>query len=506
MRSSQRAGWAIRRRLPRGLAALGVAAFALAAWPAVAAAVQVPLIDESFTDTSAAGMHWETGGTAGRLSRPETTLPCLTASTAAQPPIPGCPQGQVAIRSGGDAPGTGALRLTDNQTFEAAFALDHEARPFNVALAVDFDFFMYDNGSMINAPGDGIAFVLVDGNANISGPGAEGGGLGYAPIGGIAGLPGGYLGVGFDQLGNFEQSLTDGSGCTPPPPAGVFPQPRVGIRGPGSGTTGYCLEANSGVLPAALGVPRATSRSAAGVRRHAHIDIDNPAAPSPRVAVSIDFGAGLVPVLTAPLPADPPATFQFGFSGGTGVDDSVNEISNVHVSSVVGSTVLTLQKTHQGSFKPGGTGTFTLTPAISASGAAESQPVTVIDHLPGGLVVAGIPTGSGWDCSATAVGTSTASCTNKSGAVASIAPGTTLPAITLSVDIAAAATGSLLNTATAYSADATASVQATDTAKIDSAGLLIPLLIALAAIFVLLLLLVAYRRRRRRGADARRAL
>ncbi|HWW10000.1 MAG TPA: hypothetical protein VNY76_07110, partial [Candidatus Acidoferrales bacterium] len=94
----------------------------------------------------------------------------------------------------------------------------------------------------------------------------------------------------------------------------------------------------------------------------------------------------------------------------------------------------------------------------------------------------------------------------KSGAVASIAPGTTLPAITLSVDIAAAATGSLLNTATAYSADATASVQATDTAKIDSAGLLIPLLIALAAIFVLLLILVAYRRRRRRGADARRAL
>ncbi len=505
MRSSQRAGWGIRRRLPSGLAGLAVAALALAAWPAGAAADQVPLVDEPFTGASAAGMHWVTGGTAGRLSRPETTLPCLTASAAAQSLIPGCQPGQVAISSGGDAPGSGALRLTDNQTFEAGFALDHEARPFNVALAVDFDFFMYDNASLINAPGDGIAFFLADGNATIDGPGAEGGGLGYAPIGGIPGLPGGYLGIGFDQLGNFENSLTDGSGCTPPPAAGLLPQPRVGIRGPGSGTTGYCLEANSGVLPAALGVPRATSRSAAGVRRHAHIDIDNPAAASPRVTVSIDFGAGLVSVLTAPLPANPPATFQLGFSGGTGVDDSIHEISNVHVSAVVGSTVLTLQKTHQGSFKPGGTGTFTLTPAISGSGAAESQPVTVIDHLPGGLVVGAIPTGSGWDCSATAVGTTTASCTNKSGAAASIAPGTTLPAITLSVDIAASATGSLLNTATAYSADATASVRASDTVAINSAGLLIPLLIALAAIVVVGLLLVAYRRRRRRGADARRA-
>ena len=502
MRSSQRAGWAIPGRLPRGFAALAVAALALVAWPAVAAAAQVPLLDEPFTGGAAAGMHWVTGGTSGRLSQPETILPCLTASTATQPLVNGCPPGQVAIRSGGDAPGTGTLRLTDNQTFEAAFALDREPRPFNVALSVDFDFFMYDNASLINAPGDGIAFFLADGSAAIDAPGAEGGGLGYAPIGGIKGLAGGYMGVGFDQLGNFEQSLTDGSGCTPPPPAGVFPQPRVGIRGPGSGTTGYCLEANSGVLPAALGAPRATSRSAAGVRRHAHIDIDNPAAPSPRVTVSIDFGAGLVPVLTGPLPSDPPATFQFGFSGGTGVDDSVHEVSNVHVSAVVGSTVLTLQKTHQGSFKPGGTGVFTLTPAFSSSGAPESQPVTVIDHLPGGLVVGAIPTGSGWDCSATAVGTTTASCTNKSSAGASIAPGTTLPAITLSVDVAQSATGSLFNMATVYSADATASVRASDTAKIDSGGRLVPILIALAAVFVAGLLLIAYRRRRRRRREA----
>jgi hypothetical protein len=494
------AGRAIRGRLPFAMAAAVIAGLGLAASPASAATGSAPLIDEPFTGASVAGANWVTGGTSGLLSQPEAALPCLTGSTAVQPPITGCPPGQVGIHPGADAPGTGALRLTDNRTFEAAFALDHEARPFSVALAVDFDFFMYANASLINSPADGIAFFLADGTAAINTPGAEGGGLGYAPIGGIHGLPGAYMGIGFDQLGNFEQSLTDGSGCTPPPPTGVFPQPRVGIRGPGNGTTGYCLEATSGALPGELGVPRATSRSTAGVRRHAHIDIDNPAAPNPRVAISIDFGAGLLAVLTAPLPSNPPATFQLGFSGGTGVDDSIHEISNVRVSSVVGSTVLTLQKTHQGSFKPGGTGTFTLTAAIASSGAPESQPVTVIDHLPSGLTVAAIPAGSGWDCSATVVGTSTASCTNKSGATAPIAAGTTLPAITLSVAVAMSATGSLLNTATAYSADATASVRASDPAQIDSGSLLLPLLIGLAAILAIGAVLGARSRSRRRRA------
>ena len=503
MHRGQVPAWTVRRRLPRGIAGATLVVLALAAWPDAAAAGQVPLVDEPFTSASVAGAHWVTGGTSGKLSRPDATLPCLTASTAAQPPIPGCPAGQAAIRPGGDAPGTGALRLTDNQTFEAAFALDHETRQFNVALAVDFDFFMYDNSSPINAPGDGVAFFLVDGSAALGAPGAEGGGLGYAPIGGIRGLPGAYVGIGFDQLGNFEQSLTDGSGCTPPPPAGPLAQARVGIRGPGNGTTGYCLVANSGVLPGALGVPRATSRSDPRVRRHAHIDIDNPAAPSPRIAVSIDFGAGLVPVLAAPLPANPPATFQLGFSGGTGVDDSIHEISNVKVSAVVGSTVLVLQKTHQGSFKPGGTGTFTLTASIAATGEAESQPLTVIDHLPSGLAVASIPAGGGWDCSATSVGSDTASCTNKSSVAAPIAPGTTLPAITLSVAVAASATGSLLNTATAYSADATASARTSDTALIDSGSLpLLPAVIGLAAILVIGVLL-AYSRRSRRASRAR---
>src|SRR3984893_5889247 len=499
MCSGRVAGRAIRGRLRYVMTAVVIAGFALAASPASAASGLVPLIDEPFTGASSAGAQWVTGGTSGPLSQPASALPCLTAATAVQPPISGCPAGQVAIHPGGDASGTGALRLTDNRTFEASFALDHEARPFNVALAVDFDFFMYANGSQINALGDGMAFFLADGSATINAPGAEGGGLGYAPIGGIRGLAGAYMGIGFDQLGNFEQSLTDANACTPPLSFPKLPQPRVGIRGPGNGTTGYCLEATT-ALPGELGVPRSTSRSTAGVRRHAHIDIDNQATPNPRVDDSIDFGAGLLPVLAAPLPSNPPATFQVGFSGGTGVDDSIQEISNVRVTALVGSTVLTLQKTHQGSFKPGGTGTFTLTAAVSGSGAAESQPVTVIDHLPSGLAVAAIPSGSGWDCSATVVGSGTASCTNNSSATAPIAAGTTLPAITLSVAVAATATGNLVNTATAYSADATASVRAIDTAQIDSGSLVVPLLIGLAAILLIALLLIASRRRRRREA------
>src|ERR1700694_5662921 len=179
-------------------------------WPGSAGAGQIPLISEAFTGASVTNSHWVAGGTLGALSTPETTFPCLTAGTnTSGTPVPGCPTGQTGIPSGGDPAGSGVFRLPDTSLLEATFAVDHEARPFTTGLSIDFDFFQYANPSIINHAGDGLAFFLADGSATVATPGAEGGALGYAPTEGISGLPGGYLGIGFDEYGNFEQALSD---------------------------------------------------------------------------------------------------------------------------------------------------------------------------------------------------------------------------------------------------------------------------------------------------------
>ena len=103
---------------------------------------------------------------------------------------------------------------------------------------------------------------------------------------------------------------------------------------------------------------------------------------------------------------------------------------------------LQINKTHAGNFTVGVNGTYTIT-ANNAGSAATSATVTVTDNLPAGLTIAATPTGTGWNCAATVVGSSTATCTR-----ASIAGGTSAPAITVTVVVAAAAFPSVTNSAT----------------------------------------------------------
>ncbi|HEV2799849.1 MAG TPA: hypothetical protein VGW12_05095 [Pyrinomonadaceae bacterium] len=96
---------------------------------------------------------------------------------------------------------------------------------------------------------------------------------------------------------------------------------------------------------------------------------------------------------------------------------------------------LRISKTHTGNFTVGVNGTYTLTASNAGTGAT-SGTITVTDTLPTGLTVASVPTGTGWDCSATVVGSSTATCTSTT----FINAGATSPnPITLSVAVAPAA-------------------------------------------------------------------
>ncbi|MEX8518610.1 MAG: SdrD B-like domain-containing protein, partial [Leptothrix sp. (in: b-proteobacteria)] len=81
---------------------------------------------------------------------------------------------------------------------------------------------------------------------------------------------------------------------------------------------------------------------------------------------------------------------------------------------VDGAPDLVVRKSHSpATFTEGHEGTYTIT-ASNQGYLATSGSYTVVDSLPAGLTVAAMPTGSGWDCSTTQIGSRTASCSNSS--------------------------------------------------------------------------------------------
>lgn len=100
---------------------------------------------------------------------------------------------------------------------------------------------------------------------------------------------------------------------------------------------------------------------------------------------------------------------------------------------------LVLAKTHSGTWHPGDTGkTYTLTVSNAGATASDGSTVAVVDSLPAGLSATAL-SGTGWSCTL-----GTLSCT-RSGVLAA---GASYPVITLTVDVAADALPSVVNTAT----------------------------------------------------------
>ena len=123
-------------------------------------------------------------------------------------------------------------------------------------------------------------------------------------------------------------------------------------------------------------------------------------------------------------------------SGG-GETNTANDTAN-DVTSVNTPPDLTVAKSHTGNFTQGQTGaTYTIT-VTNSGGTPTSGTVTMTDTLPAGLTATAIG-GSGWTCT---LGTLT--CTRSD----ALALSTSYPAITLTVDVANNAAGSLTSTAT----------------------------------------------------------
>ena len=232
---------------------LAATELALCAKPTIA---QQTNLTEAFNKASATGSWIALGGA------------CLTAGTySTSPPggIPGCVgnpyyKGLPQVGNVGKVPdpaNSGALRFTDgypNGFGQSGAILSTNTVPSSAGIHVTFKTVTYAGYTVpyfvggvqygTGADGaDGLSFMLLDGAAPATDVGAVGGALSYScensvdnttqshPDGtrrGFDGVPGGYLGLGIDEFGNFlNQADTTATGY------GYMPN-RIGLRGAGS--------------------------------------------------------------------------------------------------------------------------------------------------------------------------------------------------------------------------------------------------------------------------------
>lgn len=128
---------------------------------------------------------------------------------------------------------------------------------------------------------------------------------------------------------------------------------------------------------------------------------------------------------------------------------------------------LAISKSHTGNFVAGQQGVYTITVSNNGPNATSAgSTITVTDTLPAGLSYVSA-SGSGWNCSAAG---QVVTCT-RTGAVAS---GVSLPAISLTVNVSAAAAPSVNNVASVSSNTTTFDNQAGNNSVSDSTNVLVP--------------------------------
>ncbi len=423
------------------------------------------LVTEPFTGSTMSSSNWVLP------SAPTgSNEACLTAGTSTtQTPVPGCGL------STPDASGSGALRLTSAATTQEGGVAYSLSVP--TADGIDATFNTHQYGSSSRA--DGIAFFLAAANPADPVPpasiGESGGALGYSTSGGNAGMTYGYLGIGLDVYGNYANSTVDGSGCTSPGwrTSGTAYANNVSVRGPGDGTTGYCL----------LNSTRATNSmsgkvldASSGTRASSTVPVEvviNPSASSITTASGLTVAAqsyevAFTPVgsaqqtLSGSLPSVAglgfpsswynastgiPYQLTFGWVGSTGGSTEIHEVDNLSAATVAGTPpALTASMTDDASGTPvhGSTINYSVAVGNQAATADDPGPITVTDTLPTGETP-GSASGTGWSC--TAPSGQTVTCTY----TGTLATGASLNAIDFPATVTAGAGTALTNTAVASS-------------------------------------------------------
>jgi len=230
---------------------------------------------------------------------------------------------------------SGLLRLTENTGNNAKAATVPGIFPAaGNYISVEFQHYAYGGSGA-----DGIAVTLSD-YAVTAVPGAFGGSLGYAQktppavATNVPGFAGGWIGVGIDEFGNYQNPTEGRIGG---PGARVD---SVGVRGSGSGVTGYNWMAGTTTL--APGIDNTGSATPApGYYYQVIVDARNDPT-STSVTVNRDTGAGYTSLINVPdvytaataqgfTQSPVPTNWQISFTGSTGGSTNIHEIGGLRI-------------------------------------------------------------------------------------------------------------------------------------------------------------------------------
>lgn len=255
------------------------------------------------------------------------------------------------------------LRLTGAETNQSSFLLLSPDSPVDTAqgLSITFDFYSYGGNG-----GDGLSFIVLDGSVGtVTKAGGFGGSLGYAnrsdtgaPIPGIAGA---YVGIGFDEFGNFSTATEGRVGGPAPTPEVGLGKDSIAIRG--SVSENYKFITGAGGLPS-IDNPIPNDPNRDNAKRSARIDLTA----AGLLSVKVDFNkdgdfddlgetnAALqnVDVKTA-NGGTLPTTLRFGFAAATGSATNIHEVGNFKATTSSGVVLATTPTQTVG----GGTGNST---------------------------------------------------------------------------------------------------------------------------------------------------
>ncbi|MBL0611380.1 MSHA biogenesis protein MshQ [Aeromonas jandaei] len=178
---------------------------------------------------------------------------------------------------------------------------------------------------------DGMAVVLSDATVTPQ-PGAFGGPLGYGFKPGIPGFAGGWLGIGFDEFGNYS-----GEGGTTN--VGQRRQ-AVAIRGSGSGTSGYNYlrgTCNNGTTNTSTNCLSPTVDGNGSANHKYQLTIDSRITGQSLVKVERDAGSGYVTLIdwfnaqSLSGQSQVPNDFLLSLTGSTGGSTNIHELDNVQI-------------------------------------------------------------------------------------------------------------------------------------------------------------------------------
>ncbi len=240
----------------------------------------------------------------------------------------------------------GVLRLTSNQINQRGYV--YIDIPFSSVFGIkaSFEYFSYGgNGA------DGLTIFLFDAETTVFNPGGFGGSLGYAQRNNEPGLSNAYLGIGFDEFGNFGNSSEGRNGNFFGVGQSRVPDAVV-ISGPGNGAIGYPFlvgrrtmeTGNDGFRPdnqfpissGGLGTTRVTDRNLPGYRK-VFMDLQpNPLGTGYFLTDQMEVTtraneAMMLTIFDRPYDFPAPQNLKIGFSASTGGQTNFHEIRNLLV-------------------------------------------------------------------------------------------------------------------------------------------------------------------------------